>query len=87
MVPPKILEFSKIMNNSLFTYFSDLCEIYTCTKYLVISLSLSLSLSLSSIYLSIYLSIYIFRFVSNFTDVTMIVGSCYSANKISKCFV
>ena len=60
MVPPKILEFSKIMNNSLFTYFSDLCEIYTCTKYLVISLSLSLSLSLYhlSIYLFIYLSIY-----------------------------
>lgn len=28
------------------------------------------------------MSIYIFRFVSNITNVIMIVGSCYNANEI-----
>ena len=74
MVPPKILEFVKITNNSLFTYFSDLCEIYTCTKYLVISLSLSLSLSLSFslyLYLYLYLSIYLSVYSDSFQTLPM----------------
>lgn len=42
------------IDNLLSKYFNDLCELYACIKYLVITM-------------------YIFRFVSYFSNVTMIV--------------